>query len=365
MSGRGPESVWYGGTRVSALARATLAPAGWAYCAAASLRNRLYDFGWLRSVEPALPTLAVGNLSVGGSGKTPVAAWAARRLLERGASPAIVLRGYGADEPLVHQQINPRALVIANADRVRAVQQARFDGADCAVLDDAFQHRRIRRRENWLLVSAERWGRDQRCLPAGPLREPRSAIGRATVIVVTRKSAPRASAEAVMRQLSVAAPHAPVALVHLAPSALVDALAGVSRATESLRDTKVLAVAAIGNPGAFFVQLRSAGATVDEAVYRDHHAFDERDVREIVDRGASHDLVLCTLKDAVKLAPLWPRKGPALWYVSQDVEVEHGEAALEASLTTILAARASVPPTAGPAGPDSTAHGYRSSTADQ
>ncbi|HEX5971196.1 MAG TPA: tetraacyldisaccharide 4'-kinase, partial [Gemmatimonadaceae bacterium] len=142
MTDRWPERVWYDRSLASRLARGALAPAGWLYAGATTVRNRLYDAGVLRSRAPSLPVLAVGNLSVGGTGKTPVAAWAAARLLEAGAHPAIVLRGYGGDEPLVHQQLNPAAVVVADADRLRGVDRARAAGADCAILDDAFQHRR-------------------------------------------------------------------------------------------------------------------------------------------------------------------------------------------------------------------------------
>lgn len=365
MSLRGPERMWYGDSISAALARTMLSPAGWLYCATVSLRNRLYDAGILRSFEPALPSLSVGNLTVGGTGKTPVAAWAARKLLERGAHPAVVMRGYGNDEPLVHRTLNPGALVIADADRVRATGKAKAGAADCVILDDAYQHRRIRRRENWLLVAAERWGSDVRCLPAGPLREPLSGVRRATQIIVTRKSASRASADEVAHSLAALATGMPIALMHLAPAALVNALDGTSVPISALNSSAVLAVAAVADPGAFFAQLRAAGGEVEEAAYRDHHAFDTRDAAELARRGATRDMVLCTLKDAVKLAPLWPRNGPALWYVSQGAEVEYGEAALDSSLTSILAERTGVPPNAGTAGPDSPAHGYRSSTADQ
>jgi tetraacyldisaccharide 4'-kinase len=117
-------------------------------------------------------------------------------------------------------------------------------------------------------------------------------------------------------------------------------------------------VCAIGAPRAFFAQLRDAGAHVEEAAYRDHHAFDAREASGLAHRGAALDGVVCTLKDAVKLAPLWPRKGPALWYLSQCAVVERGAAALDASLANILAARAGVSQTAGPAGPSSPPHGY-------
>ena len=132
-----------------------------------------------------------------------------------------------------------------------------------------------------------------------------------------------------------------------------------------LQGIRVLAIAAIGAPGEFFAQLREQGGQVDEAAYRDHHAFDLADTRSLVARAATHELVVCTLKDAVKLAPLWPQNGPELWYVSQTAVVEHGADALDASLSNLLAARVGAPQTAGSAGPDPRDHGYRSSPADQ
>jgi len=329
------------------------------------LRNRLYDVGVLHSTEPALPALGVGNLSVGGTGKTPVAAWAASALLRTGARPAVVLRGYGADEPLVHARLNPSVIVVADPDRVRGVEEARAAGADCVILDDAFQHRRIRRTEDWVLVAAEQWREGERCLPAGPLRESPGGIGRASLVAITRKTASREAADVVAARLAERVPGTPIAIFHLVPDALHDTRDEAIAPLSMLRGAKVLAIAAVGAPGEFFAQLRGEGAQVDAAPYRDHHAFDARDAASLAARGAACDFAVCTLKDAVKLAPLWPRKGQTLWYVSQCAVVERGGSALDASLATVLAARASVPPTAGSAGPDSPAHGYGSSTADQ
>lgn len=365
MSSRWPERIWYGDSLSSRAARGALAPAGWLYAGLTSLRNRLYDVRLLRSITPSLPTLGVGNLSVGGTGKTPIAAWAAGELLAAGGNPAIVLRGYGGDEPLVHRQLNPLAVVIADADRVRGVARARLAGADCAILDDAFQHRRIRRLENWLLVAAEQWRPVERVLPAGPLRESRSATARATLIAVTRKSGARALAETVAARIAEGASGIPVASFHLTLDGLRNARDDSHALLNRLAGARILAIAAIGAPDEFFTQLRHAGARVEPAAYRDHHAFDRRDVEPLAERGASFDLVVCTLKDAVKLAPLWPQNGPPLWYVSQRAVVERGDEELDASLRRILAARSSAAPTAGSAGLDSPDHGYRSSTADQ
>jgi tetraacyldisaccharide 4'-kinase len=303
---------------------------------------------------------------VGGTGKTPLAAWAAARLAAAGARPAVVLRGYGDDEPLVHAKLNPEVIVVADPDRVRGVERARTQGADCAILDDAFQHRRIRRTADWVLVAAEQWRDGLRSLPAGPQRESAASLRRADVLVVTRKSAPREVADEVAGALaSSLRAGAGVAICHLAPYAIVDARSGAREPLSWLDGREVTAVAAVGAPDAFFAQLAAQGATLEPLAFADHHAFDAADVARIARSGARHAGVVCTLKDAVKLAPLWPPSGPPLWYVSQRAVVERGGAVLDASLEVILAARVAAPPTAGSAGPSSPPHGHRSSTADR
>jgi tetraacyldisaccharide 4'-kinase len=366
MSAGRVERIWRGTGVGARLARAALTPASWAFGGVSAVRNALYDRGVLRSSEPVLPVLSLGNLSVGGTGKTPVAAWAAARLRSAGARPAIVLRGYGDDEPLVHARLNPDIVVVTDADRVRGVEQARTLGADCALLDDGFQHRRIRRTIDWVLVSTEEWQAGMRMLPAGPLREDAASLRRADLLLVTRKSAPRARADAVADELAgrLRDPSA-VAICHLAPFAIVDAVTAGRQPLSWLHGRRLAAVAAVGAPAAFFAQLSSHGAVLDELPYPDHHAFDARDVARIVGAAQHGEGVICTLKDAVKLAPLWPRAGPPLWYVSQRAVIERGEGALDASLAVIHAARAAVPPTAGLAGPSSSAHGHRPSTADR
>lgn len=345
------ERLWYGEDVAGRLARMLLAPAAWGYSAVSAARNGLYDHGALRAHTPPIPVLSLGNLSVGGTGKTPLAAWVAGRLRAQGARPAVVLRGYGDDEPLVHGKLNPEVPVVTDADRVRGVLHARDLGADCAILDDAFQHRRIGRTADWVLVAAEQWRDDLRVLPAGPLREPVRALARADVLVVTRKSAPRELADDVAARLagSLRDPHA-IAICHLAPYAIVDAVSAHREPLSWLNGRRLTAVAAIGAPDSFFAQLAAQGAQLDPMSFPDHHAFDARDVERIVHNGARHDGVVCTLKDAVKLVPLWPRAGPTLWYVSQRAVMERGSAALDASLGVILSARVGASPTAGAPG---------------
>jgi tetraacyldisaccharide 4'-kinase len=217
-----------------------------------------------------------------------------------------------------------------------------------------------------VLVAAEQWRDGLRSLPAGPLRESAASLRRADALVVTRKSAPREVADEVAKALvSELRPGAGVAICHLAPYAIVDARTGQREPLSWLAGREVTAVAAVGAPDAFFAQLAAQGAGLEPLAFADHHAYDAGDVARIVRSGASRAGVVCTLKDAVKLAPLWPRAGPTLWYVSQRAVMERGSAALDASLGVLLSARVGASPTAGSPGSGINAHGHRSSTADQ
>jgi tetraacyldisaccharide 4'-kinase len=317
-------------------------------------RDILYDAGWLPAVATAIPAVSVGNLTVGGTGKTPVAAWIARGLRDRGARPAVILRGHGADEPLVHRRLNPDVAVVVGADRVAAIARAAAQGADVAVLDDAFQHRRVQRMADLVLVSADRWTADIRLLPAGPWREPLKAVRRATLVIVTRKAATDRAVESVHERLSAVAPGIPRVSIRLEPTALVsaDAVGAADNAPEvrplgTIAGATVHAVLSIADPAAFVSQLQARGATVVAKVFPDHHDFSEADVHGIASELARDALVVCTLKDAVKLAPRWPRLAPRLWYVSQQVVVERGVGGIERVLDDLIRARSRAPSTAG------------------
>ena len=164
-----------------------LAPASWAYGLLVSMRNGAYERDVGERV-PGLRVISVGNLAVGGTGKTPLSAWVARFLSDRGVATAIVSRGYGRDELVLHRQWNPEVAVEADSDRILAAVRARDAGAAVAVLDDGFQHRRLARDLDLVILAAE----DRfpgRLLPTGPYREPAASLARADVILVTRRTA--------------------------------------------------------------------------------------------------------------------------------------------------------------------------------
>jgi tetraacyldisaccharide 4'-kinase len=330
------ERVWYGESALAAVTRAALAPASAAFAAVVARRNAAYDRGE-GVVRGAIPALSVGNLTVGGTGKTPVAAWFVRALRDAGATPALVLRGYGDDEPAVHAVLNPGVPVVVDADRVAAVARAAREGADCVVLDDAFQHRRAARAVDVVLVSVDRWRDDVRLLPAGPFREPLSALGRASLVVLTEK-APAPGLRTVTRAAVTRVTRAPVAVVRLVPGRLRTLDGTTEAAPASWRGRRVLAVSGIGDPASFARQLTALGLEVETLAFPDHHGYGDADVTRIVAAAAGAPVV-CTLKDAVKLAPRWPGDAPTAWYLSQAVVPDDGAEALSAAVRALLGAR--------------------------
>ncbi len=288
------------------LISAGLAPAEWAFRLGTAMRAQAYDRGWLSSSRPPIATVVVGNLTVGGTGKTPLTAWIARRIQSLGARPAVVMRGYGGDEVDVHRILNPSVPVYVSAERQAGVRQAASEGARVAVLDDAFQHRAIRADASVVLVAADEWKRRQRLLPRGPWREPLRAIRRASLAVVTRKAAPAAKAEGITELLGQRYPGLSVGrvLFRLADrSSYAEMRAGHSARRPLAGARFELALCGVAQPEAFFRQLEQAGVSVTRRLaFPDHRRYGPGDLRRIR-REARDGAALMTLKDAVKLGP--------------------------------------------------------------
>ena len=351
------DSLWDSDSALAKAARQTLAPAEMAYRLIVNRRNARYDKGSV--VGSAIPAISIGNLTVGGTGKTPVAAWFAAELQKRDAHPAIVLRGYGDDEWRVHSLLNPDVPVVVTPDRVAGVCTALERGADCAVLDDAFQHRRISRVVDLVILSADKWNGRARLLPAGPFREPLSSLRRASIGVVTVKTVSPDQVNELVQAMSAENESLPVAIMRIGFSgvrlaadlkiagdhalttpAARGALTDVGQPAEWLSGRTIVGACAIGDPDSFEHQLRRAGANLRDSVrFRDHHDFTPLDVQRLMSLAGGTADVVCTLKDAVKLQAIWPHEGPPLWYVSQSLVVERGAQHLDDSLERLLDAR--------------------------
>ena len=325
--------IWNDATVAAQVGRMALAPLETVYRGVIAIRGELFDRGLVESAPSPVGVVSVGNITVGGTGKTPVSAWVAERLVSLGRKPAIVLRGYGGDEPLVHSRLNPGVPVVVDPDRVRGIRKAADDGADSVVLDDGFQHRRAARNLDFVLVSADDWSPSVRLLPAGPYRESPESLRRASAVLITAKAVSPEAVEKVGEWIAHVATGKPVAVLSLVQYDLVRAdLSGETRPVSALAGKRIVAVAALGNPSAFFRQLEAAGATVIPIRFADHHPFTTEDAARAARLSRGADFVVCTLKDAVKLAPLWPATASPLWYVSLSVEVDRGGAALDEML---------------------------------
>src|SRR6185295_11058481 len=196
-------------------------------------------------------TVAVGNLSVGGTGKTPLAAWIAQRYAARGQKPGILLRGYGGDEPLVHRRLVPDAFVVSHPDRSAGARQAIAAGARVLVLDDAFQLLRVARDLNIAIVSAESAAAASWTLPAGSWREDRGALARADWLVVTRKHATPEAARVTAEELAARHPGRPVSVAYLALDHLERLWSGLREPMAVLKGRRVLAAVGIADPRGF------------------------------------------------------------------------------------------------------------------
>ncbi len=317
------------------LARAALVPFSAAWRAGMGLRNTAFDRGWMRVHDPPLPAVAVGNLTVGGSGKTPLASWIAAHYAAAGLRPGILLRGHGGDEALVHEHLVPDAIVVPDPDRAAGAERALARGAQVLVLDDAYQRRDIWRDLNLAVVSAETARAVRWSLPAGPWREGLAALHRAEGLVVTRKRASAEAAFTMARELA-ARVDGPVAVVHLAVAAYEGLVSGRRTEPGLLKDRRVVAASAIADPDAFVAQTKATGAQVQVATWKDHHDFRDEDVAWLAKAARKADHVVVTGKDAVKLRHRWPASVPEPLVARQELVWEEGREAIEAALNAIV-----------------------------
>jgi tetraacyldisaccharide 4'-kinase len=299
------------------------------YSAAMRLRNVFYDRGIFRGHDLGRPTISVGNITTGGTGKTPVVCWLAEQLRSRGRRPAILLRGYGASDGhgsdearLLDCALNgldrSRIPVEANPSRVAGaadVLAARSD-VDVFVLDDAFQHRRARRDFNLVLISATLPFGYGQVLPRGLLREPLSGLGRADAFLITRCGLVKADALAeIDRLLKDRHPQIPVYHCDHEHAGLWLPMENRGLPMDAIAGEKIFITAAIGDPESFRRQIESLGCSVVGARwFADHHAFSPNDVDALAAaaKGAGADRLVTTEKDWVKLSPLMTDRARAI-----------------------------------------------------
>jgi tetraacyldisaccharide 4'-kinase len=293
------------------LLRAGMYAASFPYRWVVRTRNRRYDRGAAEIHQAAVPVVSVGNLTVGGTGKTPMVEWIARHLRGQGVRVAILSRGYGAeqgglnDEALELELALPDVPHLQNPDRVASSAIAIEELAtQLLLLDDGFQHRRLARDLDIVLLDAsEPFGFDY-VLPRGTLREPVAGLRRAGVVVLSRANMIGADQrEAIHRRALELSPQSAWCEVEHRAAALVDS-AGDASPIESLAGKPVAAFCGIGNPAGFRHTLGALGANVVAwREFSDHYNYTRADVDAIctLTRESGAQLIVCTRKDLVKL----------------------------------------------------------------
>ena len=302
----------------AAAVRAVLSLAAAPYATLMRCRRWAYRRGILPARRAVAPVICVGNITTGGTGKTPMVEWVVRRLRGAGRTPAVLTRGYrsraGLSDEAELLKLRCDAAVVADADRVAAARSAVAGGADVLVMDDGFQHRRLRRELDIVLIDATCPFGFGRTLPRGLLREPPSALRDAGAVVVTRSDAIAEDQLQALREcLSRLAPEAGIHLAVHEPVEVLDET-GRSRPLSALSGRKVFAFCGIGNPAHFFASLEGLGARLVARRALDDHVAYTPEVTEsislLADRSGA-GLCVTTQKDFVKIAgagfplPVW------------------------------------------------------------
>jgi len=295
----------------SSVARPLLQGIAFPYGCVVTARNFAYRHGWLPQYRTNVPVVSVGNVTLGGTGKTPFVGWIAEWYREQGKRAVLISRGYGGEHGKANDEARELALQLPDVphlqgkNRVRSANRAKDEHrADVIVLDDGFQHRRLQRDLDVVLIDALcPWGYE-RLFPRGMLREPLHALQRADILCLSRADAIDEKDRARIRQraLHYAGEKPWIELAHR-PSWLTDSL-GQSSPLKSLQGQDVAAFCGIGNPAGFRHTLQSLGCEIVAwREFPDHHPYDAATVQELqrwLTRIPSASRIICTSKDLVK-----------------------------------------------------------------
>lgn len=319
---------------------------GLPYAGIMRLRRWAFHVGFKKSSASGVPVICVGNVTTGGTGKTPMVVWVVRQLVEMGRVPAILTRGYKSvnglsDEAELLRELTG-AKVIVNPDRLAGAKSAIAKGADVLVMDDGFQHMRLKRDLDIVLVDATNPfgagpGRAGCCLPMGRLREPTSALRDAHVIIITRKD--RLPPVEIHRLTSLLIPLTPSAVRFTAahqPVGVIDET-GQTKPLRSLSGKNVFAFCGLGNPEAFLRSIVGLGANVVDSLALDDHANYTPQLVDQLCRSADKcdaEILLTTQKDGIKLEPAGMTM--PLWQLVVEMNIDDPQDKLREKIQTIL-----------------------------
>ena len=329
---------------VPTLQRTLLALASLPYNLVMRIRNRLYDAGFFKQHKICVPVIVVGNLTVGGTGKTPAVEYVARFARQHDRKVAILSRGYGStegrnDEALVLEANLDDVPHLQGVDRVSLARTAVEElESDLLVLDDGTQHRRLKRDLDIVLIDATNpWGYGW-CLPRGLLREPRSGLKRAGMILITRSDqVTEVRLNQLHDEIDKLAPGCPVVMSRHAPQSLQNTTDELP--VNQLTGHTVAALCGIGNADGFWKTLRQLGCNlIDQKQFPDHYQYQRDDVQALQHWAAqlpADTWIITTQKDWVKLR-IDRLSDKPLWSLRIALEITQGRLAFESTLLNLM-----------------------------
>lgn len=318
--------------------RLTLAAAACPYSIVIRLRNFLYSKNCLKPNHTSAAVFSIGNITAGGTGKTPLVIWLCKFLKQKQVKCAILTRGYKThtqkqtltDEPAILAESCPQAKVIVNPNRVEAADKAINDiGANVLIMDDGFQHRRLHRDLDIITIDGTCPFGYGKLLPAGLLREPAASLKRANAVVITRcDQISESESKQIEKSLQLINPDMIIARSIHAPI-YIKSITGEEISLEKLRNRKIFAFCGIGNPEAFLNTIKNTGADLaGSRTYNDHYNYTEHCLTDISGqaRRLKADLILTTQKDWSRITP--PASAPKsipFAYLAVEIEFLAGE----------------------------------------
>ena len=295
-------SFWRAG-RWQSVSRLALLPAAIVFHVTARARALWHRF---RRIPPlGRPGIVIGNLTVGGTGKTPLTIWYAQQATAAGARPGVIVHPAASDEAQLIAAEEPEAVVVIRRNRLTAGREAVEAGAEVLIFDDGLQHPGLDGMQRVAVLAVEQETMSPWLVPAGPWRESHRALLRCDLIVITRKSASRAQAAAFATRLGRQTGR-PTAIAALAIAGFHTLHGRHHLGPETVAGRTILAVAGVADPEPFRRQLRALGARVTLREYPDHFGFGTADVAALLEESRRTDYVVMTSKDAVKLRTYWP-----------------------------------------------------------
>lgn len=329
-----------GSLRASVL-RGLLCFFSYIYSGLVRTRNLLYDWGILKTGKCGGFVISIGNITAGGTGKTPLVIWMYQTLKFKGAKCSIITRGYKSessrdklkDEPAMLEENCPAAEVIVNPDRLSAAIQAVNDfDAEAIILDDGFQHRRLARDIDIVCIDSSCPFGYRKILPAGFLREPAGSLKRADAVVLTRvDQAEQEKLDEIIGKVKNLNPKAVLASTRH-KACRIQTAGGKELGLDELKNKKVYAFCGIGNPQAFFYTLTQSGAVVaGKRAYNDHYRYGSEDLKTIARESekSKADLIITTEKDYIKLPEDRLKDDIEIYVLKTEIDFVQGKESLE------------------------------------